>query len=203
VLTKNTTELKLRARAHARYDHVKQGTYGEGKTNGKSEFEGCAVGCLSTPHRKEELRAYLQRWLPDWALEENEWGELTISAADQHQMLADEFGLCGRLVAIAEGLFEAQETHGDAINFVRDFACAIPEGLDITDAMAEDYIEQHFEGRWGFFSDYSSREDNDPDDDLFGWGAIKTLARKADTVEEDSAEFIDWVKAGCPELVRS
>lgn len=141
--TKNTKELKLRAASHVKYDHIKQGTYGQGKVNGYAEFKGCAIGCLSTPHRKAELRSFLRQHLEtrEEALRQFEGRslpknyEFTLKLDDEYQRkrLGEEFGLTRLLVIAAEALFEAQRYHGDAINFVRNFAYAIPEGVEITD----------------------------------------------------------------------
>ena len=125
---KNTRELVLRAQGHARADHIKQGTYGQGAVNGHAEYQGCAIGCLSTPHRKGDLRA----WLRD-----NLWGpaaSLTYVYQGSDAMtkqLADEFGISPQLARAAESLFEGFYTHGDAINFIPEFAKSLNEGADI------------------------------------------------------------------------
>lgn len=128
---KNTRELVLRAQAHARADHIKQGTYGNGFVNGHEEYVGCAIGCLSTPHRKRDLRSFLKQWITtdrDGVL------DFRRRPQDMVQQLADEFGICPELSRVAESVFENLEHHGAAINFIPDFAQALVEGSSVTPA---------------------------------------------------------------------
>lgn len=144
---KNTKELQLRADSHARNDHILQGTYGKGNVNGHIEFKGCAVGCLSTPHRKKELRDFLRKHLnrrPAYAYGPEQF--LDITEGTQREMLAKEFGITEDLAVLAEGIFEVQETHGAAINFVRDFAKALVEGSDIRPRDVHAYMRKNLNG---------------------------------------------------------
>jgi hypothetical protein len=138
---KNTRELKLRARAHAKFDHVQQGTYGRGRVNGVAVFKGCMVGCLSTPHRQADLRRFLKRWLEFPGAP----GVSCIGREpeNQHRAMAREFGISLSLTALAEGLFEAQLTHGEAIDFVCDFACSLPAGADIGPRQVRRFTDHH------------------------------------------------------------
>lgn len=132
---KNTRELVLRARGHARQDHIQQGTYGDASCNGHLEFKGCAIGCLATPHRQSELRAFIKRFgwkdddTGDWFLNEDN------DSAKQVKRLKREFGICEPLARLAEGIFEGARTHGAAINVIPEFAAALPEGVNITPRM--------------------------------------------------------------------
>lgn len=124
---KNTTELVRRARWHARQDHVRQGTYGEIETNGKIDFEGCAIGCLATPHRQKDL----------WAAFRTHGGMLT-EVSFQLETLEDDFGICNELARCAEAIFENFPYHGEAIEFIPRFAEALNEGAEIDEAMLRD-----------------------------------------------------------------
>jgi len=129
---KNTKELVLRARGHAKLDHIAQGTYGDGTVNGDVEFKGCAIACLATPHRKKDMRAWFIKWLG----ENYEPGYSNEVEFDDHAdlipALEREFGITQGLARAAEALFESQSTHGAAINFIPAFAEALNEGADIT-----------------------------------------------------------------------
>lgn len=122
---KNTKELRLRAASHVRDDHVIQGTYGDVTRNGHVTFKGCAIGCLSTPHRKAEMLKFLEE-------HSGPYGGLSISNKDQRGLLATEFGINRALAMTAEGFFEAQLTHGAAIQFVKEFADSLVEGSELT-----------------------------------------------------------------------
>lgn len=172
MILRNIRELVLRARSHAEQDHVVQGTYGSCRSDGRSvEYKGCAVGCLSTPHRARELADFLEKWLKPGTT------YLDISDRQQRELLGEEFGITPVLAVAAEGLFEAQFTHGAAINFVKDFAEALVEGADVTDGAVlgwlqsigvevDDYDLQYlFEDGHSFFDEISNhlteREDGD------------------------------------------
>lgn len=129
---KNTKLLRQRADWHHENDHIKQGTYGEGSVNGKPCFEGCAIGCLSTPHTFKALDTWARSYLPE-NYESGKVVELGPEPAEMRDILGDEFGICNRLTRLAEDIFERLPYHGDAINFVRDFAHALKEGSTITD----------------------------------------------------------------------
>lgn len=181
MLTKNTKELKLRGAAHARADHIKQGTYGRGWTNGKTVFEGCAVGCLSTPHRQAALVKFLKEHLSSFAFdpEENPDGdtwELHLSDNRQREMLEEEFGLNSELIKLTEALFEAQPTHGAAINFVRDFSAAVPEGVNIEDEDCERFAESFKLSLW--------REWNEVEEDITDSGNVEGI----------TTSYLDWLR---------
>ena len=121
---KNTAELRLRALAHAREDHIRQGTYGSGSVNGHANFEGCAITCLATPHRKGELREFLRGIFGD----RGSTASFRAFGRDEfHQMrdLRRDFGIHASLARMAEALFESQPTHGAAINIIPRFANAL------------------------------------------------------------------------------
>ncbi len=129
---KNTKLLRKRADWHHANDHIKQGTYGEGSVNGKPYFEGCAIGCLSTPHTFKALNAWARSYLPE-DYESGQMVELGPEPGEMRGILGEEFGICNALTHLAEDIFEGLGYHGDAINFVRDFAHALKEGSTITD----------------------------------------------------------------------
>lgn len=132
---KNTRELVLRADTHARHDRIVQGTYGAATVNGEVEFHGCAIGCLATPHRKRSLRSYLRAIRDGEAAGRCGLGSgdtFYIDSARQIRDLRREFGINAALARAAEDLFENQETHGAAIEFIPAFARALNEGANIT-----------------------------------------------------------------------
>lgn len=134
----DTHELHLRATAHAKEDHLKQGTYGDVTKNGKLNYVGCAIGCLSTPHRKAELIRFLTKHttVNEWKLAGKTQYDVSfdLDSNDQREMLTEEFGICRALAVTAEGFFEAQPTHGAAIEFFKRFALALNEGANFTHA---------------------------------------------------------------------
>lgn len=170
---KNKRELVLRALGHARLDHIAQGTYGSASCNGEVEFKGCAIGCLATPHRKGELRSFIRR------LGELICGEYELEEAgtDQIPRLKREFGICPELARVAEAFFESQPTHGAAIEFIPEFAKALPEGANITprkvrkfweESLGGAYVDKVHAGSW------SAAEGPEAKRKLFAW--LESLA---------------------------
>jgi hypothetical protein len=142
---KNTRELVLRAQWHARHDHVKQGTYGDVSMNGEVEYQGCAIGCLSTPHTKKGMRAYFDKFSSRWY---RSGGGRTVVLPESDVMVRDlgkEFGICPALARAAEECFEGAETHGAAISFIPAFAKALNEGARISDRQVERWTERHWD----------------------------------------------------------
>lgn len=139
MVIKDTHKLVERAEWHAEQDHIYQGTYGAGKVNGETEFKGCAIGCLATPHGDEELAEFLRRYLrEDLTASPSIWGEgmtfLGLDSIEQTYEIEEQFGICTELLRVVEDIFEGLPTHGDAINFLPAFARALPEGADIKGA---------------------------------------------------------------------
>jgi hypothetical protein len=181
---KNTRELRLRAAAHTKLDHVKQGTYGRVRCNGHAEYKGCAVGCLSTPHRKRDLLKFAKEvfasspWL---SKQEGAWVEVRGIGYSQREALAAEFGICERLGVMAEGFFEAQITHSEAIDFIRDFAYALPEGIDIDEEHCRAFLRREGlpeGGPYGLLQD-----------------AVRVPRNPART-RELTEGFLQWLRAG-------
>lgn len=142
---KNTKELVLRADGHAKADRIKQGTYGSATVNGHAEFEGCAIGCLATPHRKADLRSFLRGFLGKTdAGARDPWGGVPVAnepfSLDEDMLikqLGKEFGICPALARVAESCFESYDTHGGAIEFIPRFARSLNEGAEITPSLLE------------------------------------------------------------------
>lgn len=134
---KNTRELVLRAQGHARADHIKQGTYGSSRTNGKTEFTGCAITCLAAPSRLADLRAWIKAVPREgFSMEDH----------DEHALirqLGEEFGICESLARLVEIIFESLDFHGEAINFIPQFAKALVEGSSFTDYAVWNWAEKH------------------------------------------------------------
>lgn len=202
---KNTRELRLRANAHARLDHVKQRTYGQAKVNGQAEYKGCAVGCLSTPHRKPDLIAFLRSKVHG-ALSFGGWVAFDGSGNPQRDALARDFGICAALAVVAEGFFEAQPKHGAAIEFIRDFAHALPEGADVRPDDVRAWLKAQriviLTRGASFTGPTSSRA-------RFGVQTISYLdvmrgakgagkGRVADRVGANTAAFLTWLRDGAP-----
>ncbi len=173
--TKNTKELRLRAAAHARADHVKQGTYGRGYTNGHTEYKGCAIGCLTTPHRKRDLITFIKSFR--FYDEINYSVDTYTDSIELRKQLSREFGLCKQLVYLAEAFFEAQTTHGAAINFVRDFGAAVPEGKKFTPKQCNKFCE----GLLGVDAEF--------------WPSVRSSVWGRGDVGVDTAKFLAWVAA--------
>jgi hypothetical protein len=143
---KNTQELVNRSRWHARHDHVKQGTYGKSKTNGVTEFQGCAIGCLATPHRKRDLKAFVKALRAKFG-DKNDGSITGLGYIDegyvyeddlaQLKRLKSEFGIIPELARVAESIFEHLPTHSEAIEFIPAFAAALNEGANFTPAKVE------------------------------------------------------------------
>lgn len=141
---KNVKLFRRRAKAHADAGHISQGTYGRGDVNGKVEYQGCAVACLAAPHQKRELRQFVKDQLKKIRHPEisNGLKELEFSGSRHKRQLSEEFGLTPELLTLLEGLFEAQRTHGAAINLIPAFANALHEGADIKPAAVQRFAQQ-------------------------------------------------------------
>jgi hypothetical protein len=114
-----------------------QGTYGNVYLNGKAEFQGCAVGCLSTPHTQNRMYAFLKEHLSYGGNS----GGLDHEGLGQRESLTEDFGLNPTLIAVVEALFECQPTHGAAIEFVPQFANALHEGAEINDDAVLEWLD--------------------------------------------------------------
>jgi hypothetical protein len=172
----DTKTLHKRAKEHARYDHIKQGTYGRAETNGKTDYEGCAVSCLATPSEPEILQEFIKEMgVKDetgdqtiWKMEEGHYK--TFFRPEQlRQTVTEQFGITEKLMELAEGFFEGQSTHGLAIEFFKDFALSLKEGTEITDEMAEEWFTSytggsllaHYEGVVIYVENRTSTESGD------------------------------------------
>lgn len=164
---KNGRELVLRAQSHARHDHIKQGTYGDGSVNGHVEFKGCAVGCLSTPHRKRDLRNFLRSFTGGVP------GNVSLDDRNaQVEGLRREFGITEALADLLEAIFEGIETHGAAIEFIPAAAKAIAacEGKNITDRQVAKFRKANDLGEvWSIGGLYDSDYDPSPAKLLIAW----------------------------------
>lgn len=150
---KNTALFRRRAHAHAAAGHVAQGTYGSGKVNGHAEYKGCFVACLATPHQKRALTKYIKDKLALTKYPSKEdavspgaglfW--LNTEGPEHKHAITDEFGLCAELLTVIEGFFEAQRTHGAAINFVPAVADALNEGADIKPNDVQRFVQCELE----------------------------------------------------------
>lgn len=189
---KNTKELRLRANSHARNDHIRQGTYGDGSINGKAEFKGCAVGCLSTPHRKWELFNWIKAKLTG---RKYRW---SMSRSEALAGLRDEFGITERLAVVAEACFEGKGTHGAAINFVRDFAHACPEGADIQDRHVEAFLRRQglskTEARDGRYATLIERLVGLHPEAVGHLDYYERKPLKDEGMEEFTLKFLDWLR---------
>lgn len=176
---KNLATLRERAAWHTAQDHVRQQTYGNGQTNGHTEFHACAIGCLAHPHTLPELSEMMR----DRGFEyEDNRGVLVFSyAADYSEGLIDdiedEFGVCAGLLRIAEAIFEHLPFHGGAIEWVAEFANALPEGADIDDLDAQMFWEDRGNEMDTSYDAFCAVWAFDPD------------------VEDTRDAFVEWLKA--------
>lgn len=179
---KNTRELVLRARAHARHDHVQQGTYGRGSVNGDVRFKGCAIGCLATPHRKSELRSFLRSLFGGPQLYYKDFSSQGLNSDGMVGKLRREFGINWALARAAESFFEAQPTHGAAINFIPAFAAALNEGANITPGAVRRFWYKH---RIGF---------NDSLRDVYVYD-YEASGPTSEQVKVLTPIFLDWLRS--------
>jgi len=156
---KNTKKLIERADEHAKLDRIAQMTYGSGTVNGAAEYKGCAVACLGMPSEEKALTDWFRALVEGIQGQEStspyravyydrdadvkiyqrpssdEW-HFEFTREGQIERMERDFGICPLLASVAEVVFEAQETHGAAIEFIPRFARALAkaEGRDIDNA---------------------------------------------------------------------
>ena len=135
----DTKELRLRARGHHRADRICQGRYGDMEDR---SFRGCAIGCLGTPHRRDALRAFINKHFTFNSQWQDYSGEL--GAGEQRQALQREFGIRLPLAHACEAFFEAQETNAAASNFLLHFAEALNEGAEIRRRDLDRFFKDNF-----------------------------------------------------------
>lgn len=150
MLTKNIPELRNRADFHRKWDNITGGTYGSPRLDaeGRVRVGGCAVGCLSTPHRGRDIYAQIAEGRLSRIFT---GGELYFSPTDpdsarsitQHQRLTEDFGLNSRLIRAIEGLFESQGSPEAKSKFLHTTAHAIPDGVQITCADVDAFTGEH------------------------------------------------------------
>ena len=175
---KNKRELVLRAKGHARADHVQQGTYGRASVNGYADFKGCAIGCLATPHRQPELRKFL-RDLFKGPVRDRHLEDAGLDEYKQQELLKREFGICPALARAAESFFESQRTHGAAIEFIPAFAMSLPEGRNVTQRTVASVLRKAFRGRGYVEPDVEEALNGTP----------------LDVSEDETRRFLDGLKA--------
>lgn len=205
---KNITLFRRRANWHAKEGHIRQGTYGGGKVNGKAIFHGCFVGCLATPHTKSKLTEFLRANLDgpgpfDSPGDETVLIETTIN--DQHKRLSREFGLTLPLIAVIEALFEAQPTHAEAIDFVPAVARAANAGADITPKSVREFWTVHFPDSGVVPAKRPPLEDDT------NWAQLRTAIKNRNyprttrarnrEVRKATEEFLTWLRTQKPVAV--
>lgn len=213
---KNVALFRRRARAHAKAGHVTQGTYGSGKVNGHAEYKGCFVSCLATPHQKGALTKYIKDKLK---AAKNPYQEdphtplgglfyLNTNGPAHKRIITKEFGLCPELLTVIEGFFEAQRTHGAAINFVPAVAAALNEGADIKPSAVQRFIQNELglqeNGRHWIPSRYSRYsgagfipghwEKKPLCVKRNNWNNVK-LALQDGSVPQQTEQFLAWLEA--------
>lgn len=184
---KNTKELRLRANSHTKLDHIKQGTYGLVKLNGHPEYRGCAIGCLSTPHRKRDFLRFVKATIDTLRAEgvsirKGRWQGFA-DGYKQRDALAKEFGITENLAIVAEACFEGQVKHGAAIEFIRDFAFALPEGADIQDRHVVAFLE-----RRGVTVGWN----------LNYYDIKQHMMRSTGGIPQFTMDFLDWLRSRAP-----
>lgn len=157
---KNTDLLLKRAIQHQEQDHITQRTYGDIYyiANGNVEvtkWKGCAISCLATEASIAGLKKQKDfdfdkhvRFIEEVDEEHNSY-TIDMSAEKLRNMLSDTFGMCEKLIHIAECVFEGSEVDY-AVDWPVKFANALQsaEGLEINNEDIElfwDYaLEYHF-----------------------------------------------------------
>ena len=128
---KNGRELVLRAQGHARQDRITQATYGRGTVNGDVKLEACWIGCLSTPHRKPQLRSFLRKL----GFDGNGFTqEFHLDSQESLSQLENEFGINLCLARVCEAIFESRESPEEGTKVTVRLAKAIAacEGKRLT-----------------------------------------------------------------------
>lgn len=174
-------EFRKRVNDHAAKDHIAQGTYGLGSTNGKTEFQGCWIGCSAIPSAPKALKAFIKEY--GWEgkdIEGNDIWQLDIDGGQLLPLLEDEFGISNLLARTLEAFFESQPTHGDAINFLPASAKAMNEGADITDEDIVGFLR-------GAGLDDAAYYDDFDDEWVVSWEPMR------DSFAEATVEFLDWL----------
>lgn len=142
----DTAKLVERAVWHSEIEKgVVGGHYGLVSLDGAGDihFEGCWIGCLSTPHGKAALRSYAT---------DQGWTGVQFTGFDDDRQVEDlerEFGLNHRLVRLQEYVFEnlpGKQTEGPL--FVVETAKAFVEGSLVTVEDADNW-RSYATRRWG------------------------------------------------------
>lgn len=205
---KNTDILLKRAIEHKEQDHITQRTYGDIHyiANGDVEvtkWKGCAISCLATEAtitglKKQEdfdFDKYV-RFIQEVDSEHSIY-TIDIEAGRLRSMLADTFGMCDKLIYIAECIFE-----GSNVDYATDwpvkFANAIraAEGVNIYDKDIEDFwdhaIIYHFSPADYEYFPVEFGPDSYEDDE---WG-LWTIDEYFDFCTEDVGElFIEFIES--------
>jgi hypothetical protein len=197
---KNGAKLVKRAKDHARRDHIQQRTYGSGVTNGKTEYEGCAIACLGMPGTLTEIKAFVRALLAEQGDDNppagegqhdqvwKEGDEIRFEFGRQGHLdrMHEEFGIVDQLATLGEALFEAQPYHGGAIEFVVTFAKAVAkaEGREINNKMVLD--------AWETITGIEPRYWGPETEPQITWNALQDDMR----LEELERDLLHWVETG-------
>lgn len=160
MIIKNTDILVRRAKEHASLDHIARGTYGNIKflQNGESEttvWRGCAISCLATESSIEALKNQedldFEAVKISVAYDGRTEFEVRIDENELRIMLSEKFGMCDKLIFMAECIFEGSD-EDFAIAWPQMFSESLRDGVNITD--------QHIEEFWsGLIGTYFEPDD--------------------------------------------
>lgn len=205
---KNTDILLKRAIEHKEQDHITQRTYGDIYyiANGDvkvTKWKGCAISCLATEAtiaglKKQEdfdFDKYV-RFIEEVDNEHNSY-TIDMSAENLRSMLADTFGMCDKLIYIAECIFEGSDVDY-AVEWPVKFANAIraAEGINIYDRDIDRFwdhaIRYHFCPEDYEYFPMEFGPDSYTDDE---WG-LWTIDEYFDFCTEDVGElFIEFIES--------
>lgn len=204
MIIKNTDILVRRALEHKVSDHIAQKTYGDIHfiQNGVAEpikWQGCAISCLATETsiqgliEQEDLdfEKVFVRDLDDGRTE----FEVRIDDDDLRNMLNEKFGMCFKLIWVAECIFEGSDEEY-AKSWPLKFAEALSDGQNITnediDMFWTDVVEPYFD--YGIGIEYfPSRFEPGWDDPEYGAWSLDEYFEFFDS--NIGEEFIDFVKS--------
>jgi len=180
--------LITRAEVHRDADRLRQsfGYFSLKRYKGRSDqWKGCAIGCLATPIKDGAFQTLM----------DNE---------ECQEIIETDFGLPKWLVDASEAIFE-QVTARESKNWPRDFADAIPVGIEFTDEVLDEF--RRTAKHWSVYYDKESEVENSEhyeSNDTHG-RYVELYKASGSTASKARKELIRWLKslepANAPEFV--
>jgi len=213
MIIKNHDILVRRAKEHMMLDHIAQRTYGDIHflQNGVIEpikWRGCAISCLATETTIEGLKNQEDLNFDAIKIEELDNGKTEFSVNLQshrlREMLHDKFGMCFKLIYMAECIFEGSD-EDYAREWPLAFAEALCDGKYITDEDIDFFwsnnvlpeIDQYYNER------HIPKEFNPdkPDSDDNVWSVDDYFEFFDETIGEEFITFLMGISVNQPEIV--